>query len=132
MRSLSLSLSLSRTHVLYHLNILNISKYMTFKPITRVVLSYINLATVLTLYIQGSEWRLVILRTVYILLTSRQNSDEMKVCWKRMTKHFLRLWRPYEANWKKYKCRSRTIAALSLPNLGADLINKFFSFKRLN
>jgi len=46
--SLSLSHSFSRTHVLYHVH-LNISKYTTFKPITRLVLSYINLATYLTL-----------------------------------------------------------------------------------
>jgi len=47
MRTLSLSLFLAHTCVVSCL--LNISKYTTFKPIARLVLSYINLATYHTL-----------------------------------------------------------------------------------
>jgi len=51
--TLSLSLSLSLPLFLAHTYVVscpwNISKYTTFKPITRLVLSYINLATYLTL-----------------------------------------------------------------------------------
>jgi hypothetical protein len=46
----TLSLSLSLVHTCFVLCLMNISKYTTFKPITRLVLSYINLATYHTLF----------------------------------------------------------------------------------
>ena len=49
--SLSFSLPLSLAHTCVVSCLLNISKYTTFKPITRLVLSYTNLATYLTLMV---------------------------------------------------------------------------------
>jgi hypothetical protein len=48
-RSLSLFTPLSLVHICFVFSPLNISKYTTFKPITQLVLLYINLATCLTL-----------------------------------------------------------------------------------
>jgi len=56
---LSPSLPLSLAQTCFVLSLLNISKYVTFKPIAQLVLSYIDLATYLTLFVLELSFKFV-------------------------------------------------------------------------